>query len=87
MTFPDDIVRAAREAFITAAPQMDRASADRIRAGAMDDSHATTIIATAILAERQRCVELARAEAALLFGMTPDIVGELIVEAIQGPQA
>lgn len=55
MTFPDDIMRAAREAFIAAAPQMDRASAERIRAGAMDDSHATTIIATAILAERKRC--------------------------------
>lgn len=60
--FPDDIMRAAREAVITAAPQMDRASAERIRAGAMDNSHATTIIARAILAERQRCVDVVNAE-------------------------
>lgn len=44
----------------------------------------TEAIARAILAERQRCVEAVKAEAALLFGMSPDIVGECIVSAIQG---
>lgn len=58
--FPEDIMRAAREAFIVAAPQMDRASAERIRAGAMDDWHIFTVVATGILAERQRCVDKVR---------------------------
>lgn len=60
MTFPDDIMQAAREAFIAAdGPQMDRASAERIRAGVIDETPALAAVATAILAERQRCASKA----------------------------
>ncbi|WP_100961095.1 hypothetical protein [Bosea sp. FBZP-16] len=60
MTFPDDIMRAAREAFIAfATPTLDRATTERTRAGDIDHMPMLQLAAQAIMAERQRCLEVA----------------------------
>ncbi|CAN7597911.1 hypothetical protein [Bosea sp. LjRoot237] len=62
-TFPDDIMRSAREAFIAyAGPCLDRASADHVLAGGADDAPLLRLAAFVTEAERRRCVSAVNAE-------------------------